>query len=124
MKRTTPNLFAGLLLGTLAVAAMSQAAGQEYTFTTLAGPAESPGALDGPGSAARFFFPVGLAADAAGNLFVTDDGNHTIRKVTPVGRRRPWRAWREVMAAPTAREVRRGSTAPLAWRWTRRAMSM
>ena len=29
--------------------------------------------------------PVGLAFDAAGNLYVANDGNNTISKVTPAG---------------------------------------
>src|SRR5580765_3863301 len=57
---------------------------QEYTFTTLAGPDESPGAIDGPASAARFNYPSGVAVDGAGNMYVAD-GNFTIRKLTPAG---------------------------------------
>jgi sugar lactone lactonase YvrE len=52
--------------------------------TTLAGLA-SPGNEDGTGSAARFYFPIGVAVDSAGNLYVADTFNHTIRKITPVG---------------------------------------
>lgn len=53
--------------------------------TTLAGSAGLPGSSDGTGAAARFDSPQGIVADASGNLFVTDTGNHTIRKVTPAG---------------------------------------
>jgi sugar lactone lactonase YvrE len=53
--------------------------------TTMAGLAESPGSTDGPGDVARFNSPRGLAADATGNIFVADTGNHIIRKVTPEG---------------------------------------
>ncbi|WP_375434920.1 NHL repeat-containing protein [uncultured Hymenobacter sp.] len=53
--------------------------------TTLAGAAGQSGSLDGTGAAARFFSPVGLALDAHGILYVTDAGNHTIRKVTAAG---------------------------------------
>ena len=49
--------------------------------TTLAGAAGQPGNTDGPGTAARFKGPTGLALDGSGNLFVADWGNHTIRKV-------------------------------------------
>ncbi|HEY9173926.1 MAG TPA: NHL repeat-containing protein [Verrucomicrobiae bacterium] len=53
--------------------------------TTLAGLAGSYGAADGTGSAARFYQPYGVAVDMAGNVYVADRGNHTIRKVTPAG---------------------------------------
>jgi hypothetical protein len=54
-------------------------------FTTLAGQSRSSGSADGSGSAARFFSPADLAADAAGNVYVADANNHTIRKITPAG---------------------------------------
>ena len=53
--------------------------------TTLAGMAGSWGSADGTGSAARFNYPSGVAVDSAGNVYVADTGNHTIRKVTPAG---------------------------------------
>jgi sugar lactone lactonase YvrE len=53
--------------------------------TTLAGLAGSPGSADGTGSAARFNVPTGVAVDSAGNVYVADSGNCTIRKVTPAG---------------------------------------
>jgi sugar lactone lactonase YvrE len=56
-----------------------------YTFTTLAGDAGNAGSADGIGRAARFNNPNGVAVDTAGNVYVADSGNHTIRKVTPAG---------------------------------------
>ena len=53
--------------------------------TTLAGSPEQFGSADGVGSAARFRIPAGLAVDRAGNVFVADSGNSTIRKITPAG---------------------------------------
>lgn len=48
--------------------------------TTLAGTAGSSGANDGIGAAARFKNPCGITTDGT-NLFVTDFGNYTVRKV-------------------------------------------
>ena len=53
--------------------------------TTLAGPAGAPGTVDGSGSAARFASPRGASADAAGNVYVADTDNGSLRKVTPAG---------------------------------------
>jgi sugar lactone lactonase YvrE len=46
---------------------------------------EGSGSADGPGRVARFFSPEGVAADGAGNVYVADTKNHTIRKITPAG---------------------------------------
>jgi sugar lactone lactonase YvrE len=53
--------------------------------TTLAGTAGAAGSADGTGAAARFHFPDGVAVDSAGNVYVADTSNHTIRKVTAAG---------------------------------------
>jgi len=53
--------------------------------TTLAGTPGISGSADGTGSAARFFSPRGIAIDSAKNLYVTDQNNQTIRKITPAG---------------------------------------
>lgn len=55
------------------------------TVTTFAGTPGVPGSDDGTGADARFRNPNGLTIDAAGNLYVADWGNHTIRKITPAG---------------------------------------
>ncbi len=51
----------------------------------LAGALGGPGSLDGAGSAARFSFPFAVAVDGAGNIYVADSVNNTIRKITPAG---------------------------------------
>lgn len=54
------------------------------TVTTLAGNGTT-GSVDGPGLQASFKWPDGLAVDTAGNVYVADNGNHSIRKITPAG---------------------------------------
>jgi len=53
--------------------------------TTLAGSASSRGSQDGTGSAASFVNPTGIAMNSAGDIFVTDSTNDTIRKITTAG---------------------------------------
>jgi sugar lactone lactonase YvrE len=49
----------------------------------VAGAVYAYGSADGDGTAARFFDPVGLTFDPAGNLIVADASNATIRKISP-----------------------------------------
>ncbi|MDR2675552.1 MAG: SMP-30/gluconolactonase/LRE family protein [Opitutaceae bacterium] len=44
-----------------------------------------PGKADGPGAAARFNKPSGIAWHASGALYVADSGNHTLRVIAPDG---------------------------------------
>jgi sugar lactone lactonase YvrE len=57
----------------------------DHTVTTVAGLAGASGSLDGTGDAARFHDPMGLAIDEAGQLFVADSSNNTIRVVLDSG---------------------------------------
>src|SRR5439155_16264213 len=59
--------------------------GTNWVVTTLAGLAGTSDSVDGTGSAARFDNPWGVAVESAGNVYVADLGNNTIRKVTPIG---------------------------------------
>ncbi|HZZ17991.1 MAG TPA: protease pro-enzyme activation domain-containing protein [Opitutaceae bacterium] len=54
-------------------------------ITTLAGWPGAAGSVDATGRAARFSFPGGVKVDGAGNLYVSDATNYTIRKVSPGG---------------------------------------
>lgn len=53
--------------------------------TTFAGTVGSSGSTDGTGVAASFNQAYGLTSDSAGNLYVTDTNNNTIRQITPAG---------------------------------------
>lgn len=69
---------AGSVSSSIAVLTLTNA----YTFVTLAG-SPKVGSADGVGSQARFNSPWGTAVDASGNVYVADEGNHTIRKISP-----------------------------------------
>ncbi|HJP62768.1 MAG TPA: putative Ig domain-containing protein, partial [Mucilaginibacter sp.] len=55
------------------------------TVSTFAGLAGSPGANNGNGTSARFSGPTYLAADALGNIYVADNNNQMVRKISPSG---------------------------------------
>jgi sugar lactone lactonase YvrE len=57
-------------------------AGMVSTYAGFAGVTNN---TDGTGTNAAFYFPQGITADASGNLFVTDTGNHTVRKIAAGG---------------------------------------
>lgn len=59
---------------------------QPYRFTTIAGSYPSvPGSADGTGPAARFRAPTFCAVDLAGNVYVSDSFNFTVRKISAAG---------------------------------------
>ncbi len=53
--------------------------------STVAGAPGLSGNADGAAGTARFWTPRGVAVDGAGNIFVADLQNQTIRKITPGG---------------------------------------
>ncbi len=61
------------------------ASAQVYNWTNFVGQPGCSGSSDGTGIAARFYYPSGVALDTGGNVFVADELNYTIRKVTPGG---------------------------------------
>ena len=63
--------------------------GTNWIVTTIGGqpadPDGSAGSSDGLTNASQFWFPVGVAVDAAANVYVADANNSTIRKIIPTG---------------------------------------
>lgn len=56
-----------------------------WAISIFAGAPNASGSTDGTGTAARFTYPVSVVTDSHGNVFVADQGNFTIRKITPAG---------------------------------------
>lgn len=54
-------------------------------ISVYAGSIAESGSADGAAGTARFSSPAGLAVDASGNLYVADQRNQTIRRITPAG---------------------------------------
>jgi hypothetical protein len=55
------------------------------TVSTYVGASGQQGAVDGNGIAAKFKMPTGIAYNRSGrNLWVGDNGNHTVRRVTAI----------------------------------------
>lgn len=55
------------------------------TVSLFAGSIDSSGSIDGTGAAVRFVYLTGVTVDGAGNVYVADFGNNTIRKITAGG---------------------------------------
>lgn len=72
----------GVLIADTSNHAIRQYSLVAQAVTTVAGLAGHGGTTDGPGSTARFQNPAFVVSDGSNNLFVTDENNHTIRKVS------------------------------------------
>ncbi len=79
MKR---SLLLAVLCGVVLVA---RATAQDLTVTTIAGQFWESGSVDGTGRSARFNYPRNVVIDPAGNLYILDGNNYTLRKMTAGG---------------------------------------
>ena len=75
-----------LALAANATQTRAQSTYTPYAFANFAGMPEEPGSADGTGTVARFFYPEDVAVDSAGNVYVADTGNNSIRKITSAPR--------------------------------------
>lgn len=66
-------------------ASMSIAAMSGYGYASLAGISGSAGFADGAGVSAQFYYPKGVALGPDGSLYVADECNNRIRKVSSTG---------------------------------------
>ena len=92
MLNSLPWLWVGIARRYLAVLlpftlldAPSAFAATSYHFSHFAGSDGGAGYADGSGQAARFCMPAYVDVDAAGNLYVADSFNSTVRKISPTG---------------------------------------
>lgn len=58
--------------------------GSNGVVSTFAGNG-TPGYINGPALQSQFDGPIGVATDAAGNVYVADSGNNAIRRITAAG---------------------------------------
>jgi sugar lactone lactonase YvrE len=61
------------------------ASGDNWVPNLLAGTFSGYGYVDGNGTNALFGYPIGVAVDTNGNIFVADSDNNNIRRITPTG---------------------------------------
>ncbi len=57
----------------------------DYTVSALAGVAGTTGHADGAATVASFYYPIGVAVDTNGYVYVADTNNYEIRKIAPDG---------------------------------------
>jgi hypothetical protein len=81
MRRTGTVLLTGCLLAAGLI--IPSLGAQNFTFTTIAG--GSQGSIDGLNASAQFYNPAGASVDGDGNVYVADQGNNLIRKISPLG---------------------------------------
>ena len=70
-----------------------EVSGTDWIVTTISGFSGDFGSVDGTGKKAKFYFPLGIVADKEGVVYVCDQNNHTIRRLTPPAPHPPSADW-------------------------------
>ena len=84
MMRMLAQAWTGIWIGLAAIRCAGQTVYEPYVFTTISGDGYI-GTNDGPAVVAHYYGPSSIALDNAGNLYVGDSWNGTIRKLTSEG---------------------------------------
>lgn len=74
-----------VVAGLLNLSCLEPLQAQAYDWQNHAGLPGGPGNVDGVGTAAKLYYPDGLARDSQGNLYVLESQNRLVRKITPDG---------------------------------------
>src|SRR4051812_39976361 len=78
---STIILFAVLISGLFGCNRKELLSPRRVVDSTIVAGSASAGLVNGQGTEARFNHPFGLTLDAAGNLYIADQGNNVIRKM-------------------------------------------
>ena len=90
---------------------------RDGVVTTLAGMAGISSSADGTGTAARFYWPEGVAVDSVTNVYVADRANNAIRVGTPACADQPTI---DLTTAPVGltRQLNTSPKTVVAWQWS------
>jgi len=112
-----------LAVGALISCSNPSSSTKSWMVSTFAGSAGQAGSTDDTDTTTALFkWPTGVAVDEDGNVYVADQGNHLIRRITPEG------VVSTIAGSTGGSHNGSGAAAqfvhPLTWRWMKMAMCM